>query len=551
MNQNAPSKKRLPRVLVLGSGIAGLSVALKLAHAAKVTLISKSRAEEGATRYAQGGIASVWAKGDSFEDHIQDTLAAGAGLCHLEVADLCVRKGPECIRELIEYGVPFTRLSEETQRVPLDPAEVFDLHREGGHGRRRILHVDDSTGVAIQTALISQVQANPNIEILEKHIAMDLITQSKLRGDHEGGSGSCMGAYVLNIESGEVIPMSAEITVLATGGAGKVYLYTSNPDVATGDGVAIAARAGARISNMEFMQFHPTCLFHPEAKNFLISEALRGEGAVLKTVSGEEFMNRYHSMGSLAPRDIVARSIDQELKRTGDERVYLDATHLPPETLKRKFPNIYQTCLRFGIDMTEQPIPVVPAAHYTCGGVWVDIDGQTSIHGLYAVGETAATGLHGANRLASNSLLEAVVFADQVATHALQGLKNYQEKIQESSPQRLPQWNTGEAVEVEEQIDIAAAWMEIRTLMWNYVGIVRSNRRLAHAERRLALIHAEVNQYYWQYLPNKNLIELRNILTVAELIVKAAKWRKESRGLHYTVDYPKKDDRFYLKDTIF
>jgi L-aspartate oxidase len=535
-------------VLILGTGIAGLSTALKFAEggAERVTLVCKGEAAEGATRYAQGGIASVWSKQDSFEEHQRDTLTAGAGLNHEAIVELCVREGPARVQELIDLGVEFTR----SESVASDPTEAFDLHREGGHGKRRILHAADLTGWEIEKALLSRIRANPRIAVLENYVAIDLITEGKIFKKWRR-PGRCLGAYVLNAATGQVITLGAEITVLATGGAGKVYLYTSNPDTATGDGIAMAYRAGARVANLEFMQFHPTCLYHPNARTFLITEALRGEGAVLKTISGEEFMSRHHEMGSLAPRDVVARAIDMEMKRTGDKHVLLDATHLPAEDIRSKFPNIHEVCLRYGIDMTKQPIPVVPACHYTCGGVVTDADAQSTIENLYAVGEAASTGLHGANRLASNSLLEAVVFAHRASLHGLPKLAALARA--NASPvehPRLPEWDVGHAVEIEEQIDIASNWLEIRQLMWNYVGIVRSDQRLERAKRRIELLKAEVNAYYWDFLLTRDLIELRNLLTVADLIVQSALLRKESRGLHYTVDHPERDDACFRRDTI-
>lgn len=536
------------RILILGTGIAGLSTALKFARgldlrgtanplSVEVTVISKADAAEGSTRYAQGGIASVWSEKDSFEQHERDTIIAGAGLCHRDAVEACVHEGPARVRELIELGVEFTKLQSE---LATDPTEVFSLHREGGHGQRRILHADDLTGWAIEKALLEQIRSTPNIRLLEHYVGVDLITEGKLFKRWRR-PGRCLGAYILNTRTGKVETFDADVTVLATGGAGKVYLYTSNPDTATGDGIAMAHRAGAEVANLEFMQFHPTCLYHPSARTFLITEALRGEGAILKTASGEEFMSKYHPMGSLAPRDVVARAIDMEMKRTGDKHVVLDATHIPSTELIRKFPNIHDTCSKLGIDITTQPIPVVPAQHYTCGGVLVDLDAQTNIQGLYAVGEVACTGLHGANRLASNSLLEAVVFAHRAAAHALPRLAELSSH-RGTLPPHLPEWDIGHAVELEEQIDIAANWLEIRHLMWNYVGIVRSERRLERALRRLELLKAEVNAYYWDFLLTKDLVELRNLLTVAELVVRCALSRKESRGLHYTVDHPQKVD---------
>ncbi len=565
MNQKKPKssaksvkKTAPPQVLILGTGIAGLFAALKFSRFAKVTLVAKSDAAEGSTRWAQGGIASVWSKTDSFDEHIEDTLIAGAGLCHLDAVKVCVTEGPDRVRELIEFGVKFTEKEGLTRRDQMDPTEVFDLHREGGHSQRRILHSDDLTGLAIETALLDQVRKHPRITLLENHVAIDLILQSKLRGKPSliQKSDRVLGAYILNSQTGQIHPLQGDVTLLATGGAGKVYLYTSNPDTATGDGIAMAYRAGAQVANLEFMQFHPTCLYHPSARTFLITEALRGEGAVLRTLSGEEFMPKHHPLGSLAPRDIVARAIDIEMKRTGDKHVWLDTTAIAEHELKKKFPNIYETCLSLGIDITRQFIPVVPAAHYTCGGVLADLNGKTTLPGLYAIGEVACTGLHGANRLASNSLLEGIVFAHRAALdvekHFKKAVKSekkdrFEEK---ASRARLPEWDTGLAVPLEERIDIAASWQEVRTLMWNYVGIVRSNRRLHKAKRRLELIRKEVDSHYWNYLLDRDLIELRNLISVAELIVRCALQRRESRGLHFTVDYPTRDDRRFLKDSI-
>jgi L-aspartate oxidase len=560
-SKNQQPSSLIPEILILGTGIAGLSAALKFAQTCRVTLVSKVEPEEGSTRYAQGGIASVWSKEDSFDEHKKDTHTAGAGLCHEAVVDLCVREGPARVQELIDWGVEFTRSHEgrthSTAVDPnaIDPTEAFDLHREGGHSQRRILHADDLTGWAIEKSLLARARENPRIEILDHHVAIDLITEAKIRGHRKQAPGRCLGAYVLDSQSGKVSALPADITVLASGGAGKVYLYTSNPDTATGDGIAMAHRAGAKVANLEFMQFHPTCLFHPAARNFLISEALRGEGAVLRNASGEEFVKRIHPLGSLAPRDIVARAIDMEMKRTGEKHMLLDATLIPAEELKKKFPNIYETCLRFGIDITATPIPVVPACHYTCGGVQVDEQARTSIEGLYAVGEVACTGLHGANRLASNSLLEAVVFAHQAFLHGSELAHRFATARTSSSAAELqttplPAWDAGRAVRLEEQIDIAATWFEIRSLMWNYVGIVRSDRRLGRALRRLENLKQEIQRDYWDYLLTRDLIELRNLVTVAELIVRCALTRKESRGLHYTVDYPEKDDRNFLRDTV-
>jgi L-aspartate oxidase len=535
----------VPQVLILGTGIAGLSCALKFAErfpAIRVTLLAKERADEGSTRYAQGGIASVWSKQDSFEEHQQDTFTAGAGLCRPEVVSLCVNEGPERIRELIDWGVKFTKNG-------FDPTEEFDLHREGGHSQRRILHADDLTGLEIERALLEQVRRHPQIEILEHHIAIDLITEGKVFKPWRK-PGRCLGVYALDSSTGKIRTLAADITVLATGGAGKVYLYTSNPDVSTGDGIAMAHRAGAQVANLEFMQFHPTCLYHPSAKTFLISEALRGEGAVLKNLQGEAFMSKYHPLADLAPRDIVARAIDSEMKRTGDRHVWLDAGKIADGA--KRFPNIFETCRSLGIDPAKRPIPVVPAAHYMCGGVLVNEHGESTLPGLYSIGEVACTGLHGANRLASNSLLEAVVFSNRVFLHASTLIeKRLNGKVaQPAQPAPIPEWDPGRAVPLEEQIDIAANWFELRTLMWNYVGIVRSDRRIERARRRLELLREEVNTYYWNFLLTRDLIELRNLLTVADLIVQCALQRKESRGLHFTVDYPKRDDAKFSVDTV-
>lgn len=552
---------RTPHVLILGSGIAGLSAALKFAGTKngapsdiRVTVLAKADAAEGATRWAQGGIAAVWSKQDSFEEHVRDTLVAGADLCRESIVDLCVREGPERVRELIELGVEFTKAEsngEAAKHGRVDPAEAFDLHREGGHGRRRILHADDLTGWAIEKALLAQIKDHPRIAMLEDHCAIDLITEGKLdrgSGKITSGPGRCLGAYVLNTRTGRVETLSADLTIVATGGAGKVYLYTSNPDTATGDGIAMAYRAGAKVANLEFIQFHPTCLYSPRARTFLITEALRGEGAVLRNLAGEAFMDRVHELGSLAPRDIVARGIDLEMKRTGDRHVLLDCSSIPSEKLRTHFPNIYETCLKFGVDITKQAIPVVPAAHYTCGGVLVDEHARTTIPGLYAIGEASCTGLHGANRLASNSLLEAVVFAHRAWLDGVNELANL--RAERILPNGLPEWSVGHAVELEEQIDIAATWTEVRTILWNYVGIVRSNRRLSRARRRLEILKEEINDYYWSHLLTRDLIELRNLIDVADLIVASAQLRKESRGLHYTVDYPARDDVFFKRDTV-
>jgi L-aspartate oxidase len=510
--------------LVIGSGLAGLTFALRATRHGSVIVLSKDRLPESATAYAQGGIASVWSQEDSFEAHVEDTLIAGAGLCHRDLVALVVREGPERLRALIALGTNFSR-SDHSE----DPE--YDLGREGGHSHRRILHASDATGREIMRALVAAVRAEPNIRVLEQHLAIDLLTDDTL--DPCRQSVSCWGAYVLARESGQVLTIAARATVLATGGAGKVYLYTSNPDIATGDGIAMAYRAGVPIANMEFIQFHPTCLYHPQAKSFLISEALRGEGAILKRPDGTPFMRAYHPSAELAPRDIVARAIDHEMKVHGFEHVYLDISHQPRDFLVERFPTIYERCLGFGVDLTREPIPVVPAAHYCCGGAMTTADGATNIRRLYAAGEVAMTGLHGANRLASNSLLEALVLGHRAAEHASALVT-----ADPSQPPALPPWNPGSATDSDESVVVTQNWDEIRRFMWNYVGIVRSNRRLARALQRITDLQAEIQQYYWDFIVTGDLIELRNLALVAELIIVSAIKRKESRGLHYNLDYP-------------
>ena len=518
--------------LIIGSGIAGLSLALKAAARGSVTIVTKDRLPESNSAYAQGGIASVWSEEDSFADHIQDTLTAGAGLCHADVVETVVTEGPDRIRELIALGTNFSR-------KPGNEDAGYDLGLEGGHSYRRILHAADATGQEIIRALIAAVRQHANITIHEKHLGVDFLTSDGPVGQE------CWGAYVLDLETNMVKTFTAKVTVLCSGGAGKVYLYTSNPDVATGDGLAMAYRAGVPVGNLEFFQFHPTCLFHPRAKSFLISEALRGEGAILRRPDGAPFMTKYHPSAELAPRDIVARAIDQEMKTHGFTNVLLDISHRDADFLRKRFPSIFQHCLEFDLDLTKEPIPVVPAAHYLCGGVVTDFHGVTPLHRLYAAGEVAMTGLHGANRLASNSLLEAVVFAHRVFLHAEAFLRT-----DRRNPPPLPAWNPGEAVNSDEMVVVTHTWEEIRRLMWNYVGIVRSNRRLARAQHRIALIQEEIRDYYWDFLVTGDLLELRNLATVAELIVRCASLRQESRGLHCTLDYPKSDDTHWRHDTI-
>ena len=517
-------------ILVIGSGVAGLFFALKASELGNIIVLSKRDLWESASYYAQGGIASVMSELDSFDAHIKDTLEAGAGLCKPDVVEMVVKSGPSKIEELIKLGVKFSMRAQNQ----------FDLAKEGGHSKRRILHTEDATGIEIENVLLKNCQKKANIKFLEWHQAIDLITTEKLG---EPGPNRVLGAYALSVKTGEVKTISARIVVLASGGAGKVYFYTTNPDVSTGDGVAMAWRAGAKIANLEFFQFHPTCLYHPGVKSFLISEAVRGEGAILKRIDGERFMLNYHPLAELAPRDIVARAIDQEMKASGQDYVLLDITAKPAEFIKQRFPNIYKTLKQYGLDITKEPIPVVPSAHYMCGGVLTDKQGATNVLGLYAIGETACTGLHGANRLASNSLLEALVFADQASEAIARSL------LQLEPRSRVPLWEPGKAVKSQESVIVSHNWDEIRRMMWNYVGIVRSDKRLISAQQRLDLIQQEINQYYWDFLLTGDLIELRNIATVAELIIKSAISRKETRGLHYNLDYPNSSQE-WLKDTI-
>jgi L-aspartate oxidase len=517
--------------LVIGSGVAGLSFALEAAAHGDVTVVTKRSADESNTKYAQGGIAAVLSTADTFEAHIADTLQAGAGLCHERVVELCVRDAPARVQMLRDIGARFDKSDGKDGHADLD------LHLEGGHSARRVAHAADMTGREVERALLDAVAKHGNVRILEDHCAVDLITLAKY-----GGPEVCAGAYVLDEESGQVVTVLARATVLASGGAGKVYVYTTNPDVASGDGVAMAFRAGAEIADMEFYQFHPTCLYHSQAKNFLITEAMRGEGAVLRLPDGTPFMKAHDPRAELAPRDVVARAIDFEMKKTGAEHVLLDITDKKPDFVRERFPGIYQECMRWGLDITRQPIPVVPAAHYMCGGITTNLDGRTTIPGLWAIGECASTGLHGANRLASNSLLEGLVFAhraaDAVAT------------IDRTKPwPDVPEWEVGSATPSAEAVIITQNWEELRRLMWNYVGIVRSDTRLRRAARRIALLQEEIAEYYWKYFITRDLLELRNIATVAQLIVECASSRRESRGLHSTIDYPESDAKF-ARDTV-
>lgn len=520
--------------LVIGSGIAGLSYALKVADSGQVAVVTKREMSETATNLAQGGIASVLSSEDSFAAHVRDTMVAGAYLSDEDVVRMVVQRGPQAIADLINWGVRFSKKDDNT----------YDLTREGGHSRRRILHAKDMTGQEIERALVEAVKSHPNITIYEHHIAIDLITDAKA-GTVKVKPNRCLGAHVLDITESKVHTFGARVTVLATGGAGKVYLYTCNPDVATGDGIAMAYRAGATVADMEFMQFHPTTLYHPKAKSFLISESVRGEGAILRRKDGTAFMEQYHELRDLAPRDITARAIDNEMKIHGDESVFLDITHRDPDYVRNRFPHIYETCLKYGIDITVEPIPVVPAAHYICGGVKVDRWGESDLVNLFAIGEVAFTGLHGANRLASNSLLEGVVFADLVAQRSLARIKEKHHPIP-----RIQPWDYGKATDSDEEVVVAHNWDEIRRCMWNYVGIVRTSKRLKRALRRIQMIKDEITEYYWDFYPTSDLIELRNIATVAELIVRCARMRRESRGLHYNLDYPERDDANWKKNTL-
>lgn len=516
-------------VLIIGSGAAGLTLALSLAEHAKVAVLSKSAINTGSTWYAQGGIAAVLDDQDSVDAHVADTLTAGSGLCHEDAVRFTVERSKSAIRWLIEQGVDFTRESN---------SEDYHLTQEGGHSHRRIIHSADATGKAVHSTLIDRIREHPAIEIFEHHVALNLITQA------DAGSRKIRvsGAYALNRSDEHVNVFQAKVVVLATGGASKVYLYTSNPDSASGDGIAMAWRAGCRVANMEFNQFHPTCLYHPKAKNFLITEALRGEGAYLRLPNGERFMQRFDERAELAPRDIVARAIDHEIKRLGCDCVYLDISHKSEAFIGEHFPTVKARCLEYGIDITKDPIPVVPAAHYTCGGVVVDRNGHTDLENLYAIGETSFTGLHGANRMASNSLLECIVYAQSAATHITAKLNHLQ------PPSQSPKWDESRVTNSDEDVVISHNWDELRRFMWDYVGIVRTHKRLERATHRIKLLQKEIAEYYSNYKVSGDLIELRNLATVAELIIRSAMERKESRGLHYSLDHP--DLSSIARDTV-
>ncbi len=503
--------------LVMGSGIAGLNFALLAADHGRVVVVTKKQADDTNTNWAQGGVAAVLSADDSFERHLEDTLVAGDGLCDRRVVEMCVTEGPAQVKRLLDIGV----------RLARDERGELDLGREGAHSRNRVVHWQDVTGREIQRALIAAVRQHPNITVLENHIAVDLLSMAKY-----GGDPACFGAYVLDCRADVVKTICARATVLATGGTGKVYVYTSNPDVATGDGIAMAYRLGAAVCDLEFVQFHPTVLFHPHARNFLLSEAMRGEGGVLRLSSGATFMENYHPMKSLASRDIVARAIDNEIKKSGTDSVFLDMTHLDPGFVKGRFPNIYERCLGLGIDITKQPIPVVPAAHYMCGGVKTDDRGETTIKGLFAVGECAFTGLHGANRLASNSLLEGMVYSSHAAAAVREAPR--------VRPSQVAPWSSGDATDSRDAIVVALNWEEIRRFMWSYLGIVRSDKRIERARRRIEILRDEIREYYMDFKITSDLIELRNLALVAHLVIESARRRKESRGLHYTLDYPDK-----------
>jgi len=521
-------------VLILGSGAAGLSLALKLAEHMHIAVISKAQLDAGATRWAQGGISAVLDQSDSVASHVEDTLAAGAGLCKPEVVEFVAKRGKAMIEWLIEVGVDFSTATDANGQTSMH------LTREGGHSHRRVVHAADATGSALQSTLMARLRETPNISTFEDHLAIDLILGRKLGLPGE----RCLGAYVLDRASGTVRTMAARTVVIATGGAGKVYLYTSNPDGATGDGIAMAWRAGCAIANMEFIQFHPTCLYHPQAKSFLVTEAVRGEGGRLLLPDGSPFMHQFDPRAELAPRDIVARAIDHEMKRLGSDCVFLDISHQPSEFIREHFPTVFERCLQLGFDMTREPVPVVPAAHYLCGGILTDCQGRTSIRGLYAIGEAACTGLHGANRMASNSLLECLVLADSAAGDIIETLPSL------AAPPELPQWDESQVTDSDGEVVVSHNWHELRRFMWDYVGIVRTSKRLQRAMNRIELLKHEIAEYYGNFRVSNDLIELRNLVQIAELIVRCAMARKESRGLHYTLDYPQPNSDCEQQDSV-
>jgi len=526
-------------VLIIGSGAAGLTLALSLPDHMKVAILSKDALTEGSTFYAQGGISAVLDKSDSFESHIADTIDSGSGLCIEDVVRNVVEKGPEAIDWLIKAGVPFTREDNDIEGVA-----GLHLTREGGHSNRRVAHAADASGKAIETTLISKVKLQKNIALFDHHIAIDLITTRKLQQRNN----RCVGAYVLNTKNEKISTFQAKVTVLATGGASKVYLYTSNPDGASGDGIAMGWRAGCRVANMEFMQFHPTCLYHPHAKSNLITEAVRGEGGKLLLPDGTRFMDKFDARAELAPRDIVARSIDHEMKRLGIDSVFLDISHKPKDFILEHFPNVFAMCKKFGYDMSKEPVPVVPAAHYTCGGLMVDDSGHTDLDKLYAIGETTFTGLHGANRMASNSLLECVVYGQAASKDIVKNFDSITTAEQESLD--IPDWDESRVTDSDERVVINHNWDEVRRFMWDYVGIVRTSKRLQRARNRIEMLLTEIDEYYSNFRVTGDLIELRNLAEVARLIIRSAQKRKESRGLHYTLDYPETDERLAKMNSI-
>ena len=515
-------------VLIVGSGAAGLSLALRMPEDVRVALVAKRELTEGNTLYAQGGISAVLDGRDSVDSHVADTLNAGAGLCDEEVVRMVVEQGPDNIRWLFEEGVEFTR-------SPVTGDSGYHLTREGGHSHRRVVHAADATGHAVETTLVRRLDSHPNVTVFEHHIAVDLATAENRDSDRV--QRRCHGAYLLNIRHDKVIALAARCVVLATGGASKVYLYTSNPDVATGDGIAMAWRAGCRIANMEFIQFHPTCLYHPDAKSFLISEAVRGEGGRLLLPDGTRFMPEFDDRAELAPRDIVARAIDHQMKRLGIDCVYLDISHKPAAEIEHLFPTFHQRCLELGFDMRRQPLPVVPAAHYTCGGVMTDKRARTDLEGLYAIGETAYTGLHGANRMASNSLLECLVYGEIALANIIERLAR-----RPAGQQPIPPWDESRVTDSDEEVVVSHNWDELRRFMWDYVGIVRSTKRLQRAQRRVNLLRHEISEFYGNFRVSNDLLELRNLVDVADLIIQSAMRRRESRGLHYNRDFPDRDE---------